>query len=151
MQRRPFVEARISKRPLSKRQPRKSSSDEGTPTIEGVDDRTSREYLYDSLSGPMWISAGHDGQSVASFAANSEPVRRLQQSLDTVFKHVTNLKGRREKMLQHMTSSGMSWLIIRPDVLGDILRKLVYFFTNAKGNNPTNIITGEKFILPRCK
>jgi hypothetical protein len=37
-----------------------------------------------------------------------------------------------------MTSSGMSWLIIRPDVLGDILRrrKLVYFFTNAKGNSP---------------
>jgi len=79
MQRRPFVEARRSKRPSPMRQPRKSSPDEGTPTIEGVNERTSSECIYDSLSGkPMWISAGHDGQSVACFAANSVLfVRRL--------------------------------------------------------------------------
>jgi hypothetical protein len=52
-------------------QPRNSSPDEGTPTIFGVDERTSREYLEDSSSRrPMLISAGLDGQSVACIEAN---------------------------------------------------------------------------------
>jgi hypothetical protein len=55
------------------------------------------------------MSAGHDGQSLACLVANLVLlVICKRQCLDIVFKHVTNLKGSRENMFSHKTSSGMS-------------------------------------------